>query len=223
MAMRTAYHQRLSELTDQLGEICGLTGAAMTNATEALLRADAKRAEQVISGYETIAALNYRARQAAFELLALQQPVAGELRAVFSAIEITADLERMAALAVHVAKIARRRSPLTAVPDEVQGCFAEMGRVARDMADSARKVVLSGDVDQAARLRDADDEMDDLHRRLLAVLMDGEWRHGVPVAVDVALLSRFYERFADHVVEISRRVMFEVTGSLPPEQPISTS
>lgn len=219
--MRTVYHQRLSDLTDRLAEICGLAGAAMSNATEALLRADATGAEHVISGYETIAALTYRTRQTAFELLALQQPVAGELRIVFSAIEITADLERMAALAVHVAKIARRRAPLPAVPEEVQGCFADMGRVAREMADSARQVVLSADADQAARLRDADDEMDDLHRRLLVVLMDGEWRHGVPVAVDVALLARFYERFADHAVEIGRRVVFEATGALPTEQPIS--
>jgi phosphate transport system protein len=221
--MRTEYHQRLSGLTEQLGEICGLAAAAMTNATEALLRTDAKRAEQVIGGYDAIAALTYRARQTAFGLLALQQPVAGELRSVFGAIEITADLERMAALAVHVAKIARRHTPLTVLPEELQACFADMGRVARDMADSARKVVLSGEADQAARLRDADDEMDDLHRRLLTVLMGGEWRHGVPLAVDVTLLSRFYERFADHAVEIGRRVVFEVTGTLPAEQPISTA
>ena len=64
--------------------------------------------------------------------------------------------------------------------------------------------------------------MDDLHRHLFTVLMDNQWKHGVPAAVDVALLSRFYERFADHAVEIGRRVVFEVTGTLPPEQEVST-
>ncbi len=220
--MRTTYHQRLSELTNQLAEICGLAGVAMMNATEALLQDDVTRAEQVIGGYENFAAMKDRAWRSAFDLLALQQPVAGELRTVFGAIEIIADLERMAALAVHIAKIARRRHPESAVPEEVTGYFADMGRVAAEMADSARKVVLSGDPDQAAALRDTDDAMDDLHRRLLAVLLDGQWRHGVPTAVDVALLSRFYERFADHAVEIGRRVVFASTGTLPAGQEIST-
>ena len=75
--------------------------------------------------------------------------------------------------------------------------------------------------DQAARLREQDDAMDDLHRQMLTVLMD-DWKYGVETAVDVALLGRFYERFADHVVEIGRRVVFAATGTLPAEQEIST-
>ena len=64
--------------------------------------------------------------------------------------------------------------------------------------------------------------MDDLHRDLYGVLMDREWKHGVPAAIDVALLGRFYERFADHAVEVGRRVVFEQTGTLPPEQEVGT-
>jgi phosphate transport system protein len=220
--MRAAYHEKLSALTMQLSEICGLAGQALQAATEALLQADLDKAEQVISDHRHIVALGDDARQQAFDLLALQQPVAGELRAILSAIQIVADVDRMGALAVHVAKIARRRHPNCAVPDEVKSCFAEMGRVAVQMGNSARDALLSHDPDQAARLRVQDDTMDDLHRSLFTELMDRSWTHGVAAAVDVALLGRFYERFADHAVEVGRRVVFEATGTLPAEQDVST-
>src|SRR5271166_5217594 len=220
--MRAAYHEQLSALTTQLSEICGLAGQAMKAATEALLDADLDQAEQVISGHRRIVALSDNARRHAFDLLALQQPVAGDLRAIFSAIQIVADVDRMGALAVHVAGIARRRHPNCAVPEEVKACFAEMGTVAVQMGDSARDVLLSSDPDKAARLREQDDTMDDLHRRLFAVLMDRGWAHGVAAAVDVALLGRFYERFADHAVEVGRRVVFLATGTLPAEQDVAT-
>ena len=78
-------------------------------------------------------------------------------------------------------------------------------------------MLISRDPEKAARIRDEDDAMDDLHRHLFTVLMDREWKHGVTAAVDVTLLSRFYERFADHAVEVARRVIFQATGKLPEE------
>ena len=108
------------------------------------------------------------------------------------------------------------------LPAEVEGYFAEMGRVAVELANSAREVLLTRDPGKAARIREQDDAMDELHRQLLAQLMDREWKHGVPAAVDVALLGRFYERFADHAVEVGRRVVFQATGTLPPEQDVGT-
>jgi phosphate transport system protein len=156
-----------------------------------------------------------RAEEAAFVLLALQAPVAGDLRAIVGSIQIVADVDRMGALALHVAKIARRRHPQHALPEEVNGYFAEMGRVAVELGNAAQEAVVSGDPDKAARLREEDDAMDDLHRHLFTVLMDRDWKHGVAAAVDVTLLGRFYERFADHAVEIGRRVIFQATGKLP--------
>ena len=167
--------------------------------------------------------MSTRAEEDAFALLALQQPVASELRAIFSSIQIAADVDRMGALAVHVAKIARRRHPQHALPEEVSGCFSEMGRVAVELGTSAQQVLLSRDPEKAARLREEDDEVDELHRQLFTVLMDHDgWKHGVTAAVNVALLGRFYERFADHAVEVGRRVVFQVTGALPAEEEIST-
>jgi len=144
------------------------------------------------------------------------------LRAIVGALQIAADIDRMGALALHVAKIARRRHPQHALPEEVNGYFAEMGRVAVELGNTAQQVLLSRDPEKAAHLREEDDAMDDLHRHLFTLMMDNQWKHGVSAAVDVALLSRFYERFADHAVEVGRRVVFQVTGTLPPEEEIAT-
>ena len=220
--MRTAYHEQLDALTNQLAEMCRMAGIAMERATQALLQADLALAEQVIGDHENIIAASARAEEAAFVLLALQAPVAGDLRAIVGSIQIVADVERMGALALHVAKIARRRHPRHALPEEVNGYFAEMGRIAVDLGNSAREVLISRDPYQARLIREEDDAMDDLHRHLFSVMMDREWKHGVAAAVDVTLLGRFYERFADHAVEISRRVIFQVTGRLPEEEDVGT-
>ncbi len=213
--MRTQYHEQLDSLTEQLGTMCELAGTAMERATQALLQADLVLAEQVITDHDQLTALSTRAEESAFVLLALQAPVAGDLRSVVGSIQIVADVDRMGALALHVAKIARRRHPQHALPEEVNGYFAEMGRVAVELGHAAREVLITRDPEKAARIQEEDDAMDDLHRHLFTVLMDRDWKYGVTAAVDVTLLSRFYERFADHAVEVARRVIFQVTGVYP--------
>src|SRR5258708_15081284 len=122
--MRTAYHEQLDALTTQLGEMCGRAGAAMERATQALLQADLVLAEQVITDHEQIASMSAKAEESAFVLLALQAPVAGDLRAIVSSIQIVADVDRMGALALNVAKIARRRHPQPPLAHEVKGELA---------------------------------------------------------------------------------------------------
>jgi len=170
--MRTAYHEQLDALTNQLAEMCRMAGIAMERATQALLQADLVLAEQVIGDHEKLLAASARAEEAAFVLLALQAPVAGDLRAIVSSIQIVADVERMGALALHVAKIARRRHPQHTLPEEVNGYFAEMGRVAVDLGTSAREVLISRDPEKARRIREEDDTIDDPHRHLFRVRMD---------------------------------------------------
>ena len=109
--MRTAYHEKLAELSEQIGQMCGLAAAAIDNATQALLRADLSLAERVISDHSQMVEMSVAAERSAVTLLALQQPVAGELRTIFGSSQIVADVDRMGALAVHVAKIARHRHP----------------------------------------------------------------------------------------------------------------
>ncbi len=215
--MRVIYNEQMADLADLLGEMAGLAGAAMEQATQSLLQADIVLAEQVISESDRIAEMISQAEEKAFALLALQAPVAGDLRQVVSAIQIVADVNRMGVLALHVAKVARRRHPNHALPEAVNGYFAEMGRIAVNMGAAAKEVLESRDPERAAQLNEDDEAMDDLHRHLFSLLMDREWKHGVAAAVDVTLLGRYYERFADHAVEIGRRVVFLVTGVLPPD------
>jgi phosphate transport system protein len=219
--MRSAYHEQLAELTAQLGEMCGLAGAAMKRATHVLLQADLVLAEQVISDHETISAMSARAEEKAFVLLARQAPVAGDLRAIVSAVQSVADVDQMGALALNVAKIARRRHPQRALPEEVNGYFADMGRLAVEVAASAQEVLLSRDPDKAARIHQQDDAIDDLRWHLFTVLMDAQWHHRVAAAVEVTLLGTFYERFADHAVEVARRVIFQATGKHPHDEDLS--
>src|ERR1700682_31149 len=213
--MRTVYHDQLAALTALLGEMCRRAGAAMEGATQALLQADLVLAEQVIADHAQMIAMNANAQESAFVLLALQAPVAGELRATVGALQTSADAERMGGLALHVAKLGRRRHPMHALPEEVNGYFAEMGRLAVALSNNAQEVLLSGDLAQAARIGEEDDAMDGLHRHLFTVLLDHEWKHGVAAAVDVTLLGRFYERFADHAVSSAHRVIFQATGTRP--------
>ena len=212
--MRTAFQEQLESLTDTLSSMCGLAGLAMDRATQSLLEADLSMAEQVITDHDRIAAMQLQAEEIAFVLLALQSPVAGDLRLVVGSLQNVADAERMGGLALHVAKIARRRHPNHVLPEEVRGHFAEMGRIAVELGDSAKDVVLSRNSQKAADISNEDDAMDRLHQQLFNVLMDTEWKHGVAAAVDITLLGRFYERFADHAVEIGRRVVFEATGEI---------
>jgi phosphate transport system protein len=190
-----------------------MAGVAMEHATQALLQADLVLAEQVLTAHDKIAALSYSTEENAFALLApLYAPVGSDLRAIVSALQIAVDIDRMGALALHVAEITRWRHPRHALPEEVNGYFAEMGRIAVKLGNSAQEVLLTRDPRRAARIRREDDAMDDLHKHLFTVLMDHEWKHGVATAVDVTLLGRYYERFADHAVQVARRVIFQATG-----------
>lgn len=215
--MRVIYNEQMADLAHLLGEMAGLAGSAMDRATQSLLQADLTLAESVISEDERISEMITDAEEKAFALLALQAPVAGDLRQVVSAIQIVQDVNRMGALALHVAKVTRRRHPNHALPEAVNGYFAEMGRIAVNMGESAREVLETRDPLRAAQLNEDDEAMDDLHRHLFTLLMDRDWKYGVAAAVDVTLLGRYYERFADHAVEIGRRVIFLVTGVLPPD------
>lgn len=205
--MRTAFQEQLAALTTGMADLCELSGDAMHQATHALLEADLSVAEDVLDRHEDITYRCGRLETEVFTVLALQSPVAGDLRAVVSALKNVADAERMGALALHVAKIVRRRHPVTAVPDEVRDDFAEMGRIAVCIGNDAKHVVLEHDSATAAQVALDDEAMDDLHRHLFSVVMNSDWPHGAAAAVDVTLLSRYYERFADHAVEIAGRVI----------------
>jgi phosphate transport system protein len=147
-------------------------------------------------------------------LLARQQPVAGDLRMLVSAIKISAECRRMGALARHIGTAASRSYPAPAIPDELSEIFRRMGDVASRIADGARIALTTSDALDAARLEVDDDAMDGLLRALFRALVDN-WSHGVEAAVNVALTGRYYERFADHAVAIAQSVIFIETAMRP--------
>jgi phosphate transport system protein len=213
--MRDVYQEQLDDLAGALAGMCTQVADAMRKATRALLEADLQLAEEVISEDIRIDDLRASAEERAFALLALQAPVATDLRIVVAAIHGAGDIERMGDLALHVAQAARRRHPHPVLPDEVAPYFAEMGKVGVELALKAGEVIRTRDLARAAELETDDDAMDDLHRHMFTVLMDRNWSHGVGPAVDITLLARFYERYADHAVAVARRIVYVVTGRMP--------
>jgi phosphate transport system protein len=197
-------------------EITHLAGSAINHATQALLDADLTAAEGVITGDAAIDELYAQIESDAFDLLARQQPVASDLRVVIASLRMVADVERMGDLALHIAKVARRRYPASAIPPELQATVLEMGQVAQRICAKCSSVIAGRDLTMAAELERDDDVMDGLHRRLFSTLLDDAWDGGIETAIDVTLCGRYYERFCDHAVSVARRVHFLVTGEKPP-------
>jgi phosphate transport system protein len=210
--MRNAYVDKLDTIVEDLVAMTHEVQEAVARATRALLTADAEVAERVISDDADIDAARERVELQAFELLALQQPVASDLRMLIAALRMVADLERMGDLSVHVAKVARLRVPLVAVPTEMVPTIERMAVVAEKMVGTVAGIIADRDVEGARRMEEDDEEMDQLRRSSFRLMLDDSWSHGVEPAVDIALLGRYYERIADHAVSLARRVVYLVTG-----------
>lgn len=202
-------------MLNDLADICVEVEEAVRNATEALVSGDASIAEAVISGDAQIDLARERVEDNALAILSLQAPVASDLRIVVSALRMVSELERMGDLSVHVAKIARLRTPNRAVPPQAHPTISRMAEVAESMVCQVAEIIRHRDVNAAIELREADEEMDHLRRESFAELLGEDWSGGVEAAVDVALLGRYYERIADHAVSVAGRVVFIVTGQNP--------
>jgi phosphate transport system protein len=213
--MRNAYFDQLDAIVDELSSMTQQVQLSVARATHALLTADGEVAGQVIADDAAIDATRERIEDQVFELLALQQPVAGDLRMLFAATRMVGDLERMGDLSVHVAKVAQLRVPEVAVPAEMVPTVEQMAHVAVQMVGAAAVVIAERDIHAAVALEQADEEMDELRRRSFRIMLSDSWAHGVEPAIDVALLGRYYERIADHAVSLARRVVYLVTGQVP--------
>jgi phosphate transport system protein len=210
--MRDAYFDQLDSIVDDLVAMTHEVQTAVSRSTSALLTADAEKAERVISDDADVDAAREKIEARCFELLALQQPVASDLRMIVAALRMVADLERMGDLSVHVAKVARLRVPDLAIPAELVPTIERMAAVAERMVGQAAGIIAERDVEGARALEESDEEMDQLRRSSFRVMLADDWAHGVEPAVDIALLGRYYERIADHAVSLARRVVYLVTG-----------
>ncbi len=216
--MRDAFHDELDAIGLSLIKMAELVQGAMDDATKALLTPNLELAEQVIDADDSIDFMQHDLDARTIDLMARQQPVASDLRTLVTSLRMSADLERMGDMAHHIAKQARIRYPKRSVPDELVKTIEEMGVVANKIIGKLAKVMESRDLERAVEIATDDDEMDELHRDLIAVILDDNWKHGAEVAIDMTLLGRYYERCCDHAVSISRRVYFLVTGEYRSEK-----
>ncbi|MBA3523914.1 MAG: phosphate signaling complex protein PhoU [Geodermatophilaceae bacterium] len=213
--MRASFQAELDRIGDQLVVMTNHVELAMSRATTALLDADYTLASWVIDTDREIDELKAGVDDACFQLLARQAPVATDLRVVVTALSMAADLERMGDLSAHVAKVARMRFPESAVPPELRPTILEMGEAAQAIVAKTGSVIAGRDLERAKELEADDDIVDRLHKDLFLTLLADTWTHGIEPAIDMTLLGRYYERFADHGVRVARQVVYVVTGVMP--------
>jgi phosphate transport system protein len=211
--MPSAFTEQLETVNTELVVMTRLVGSAMNRATQALLDADLTMAESVIDADSRIDTLANDIEERCFDIISEQQPTEADLRVIIGALRIAASLERMGDLAEHVAKQARLRYPRMSIPQELRGTFAEMGGLAEAIVSKTGAVIATQDVSLTADIARHDEEVDRLHRELFTIVLSPKWSHGVEAAIDVTLLSRYYERYADHAVSVTRRVVTIVTGA----------
>jgi phosphate transport system protein len=210
--IRSVFQDELDNVSQSLVDLTAMVSSSMTKATSALLSSDLKLAEEVIATDVKIDDYQHETDSRIIDIIARQQPVASDLRALVTALRMGSDLERMGDLAHHVAKVARLRHPNAAVPPELVSIIEAMGVTAVAITEKTGVVISTRNTEMALEVERDDDVMDDLHRKLIAVLIEPTWKHGIETAIDLTLLGRYYERYADHAVSISRRVYFLVTG-----------
>ena len=210
---RSVFQEELDKVSQSLVDLAVMVSTSMTKATSAILSCDLKLAEEVIANDVKIDDYQHENDSHIMDIIARQQPVASDLRALVAALRMGSDLERMGDLAHHVAKVARMRHPNAAVPPELVSIIQAMGVAAVAITEKTGVVIATRNTQMALEVEHDDDVMDDLHRKLIAVLIEPTWKHGIETAIDLTLLGRYYERYADHAVSISRRVYFLVTGT----------
>jgi phosphate transport system protein len=210
--IRSVFQDELDSVSQTLFDLSVMVSDSMAKATRAISEKNLSLAEEVITNDEKIDTVQHDLDARIIDIIARQQPVASDLRALVTALRMSADLERMGDLAHHVAKVVRLRHPAGAVPDQILGLIESMGVTAEKIATKTGVVISTRDVALAAQVEKDDDEMDLLHRQLISALIAPTWEHGVETAIDLTLLGRYYERYADHAVSVARRVIFLVTG-----------
>jgi phosphate transport system protein len=198
--------RELDQTGRALAEMARLAAEALSSATKALLEMDLRLAESVISGDSAIDALYRELDMHTPDTLVGRVPEAGDLRALVTSLRMSADLERMGDLARHIATIARMRFPECAVPDELRDTFTQMSEVGVELAREVVRLVHERDTEVAGALDARDDTVDRLHRGVFTALLTTQRPYAMQTAIDVTLLSRYYERFADHAVSVARRV-----------------
>ncbi|WP_410659409.1 phosphate signaling complex PhoU family protein [Amycolatopsis sp. lyj-112] len=212
--MRERFHGQLHVLGELLADMGGMACEELRLANRVFLDRDVAAAAELATVEVRLNAARTDCELTAQRLLALQAPVAGDLRTVLAAVYCADRLERMGDLAQHIAEQAMR-TPEFAVPDALTERFRELGGLACSVADDLAATIGDPTAEAFHSLARADERIDAIYEDLMALVTGPEWTDGVAPAISVALLARFYERFADQAVSVARRMDFVLTGELP--------
>ena len=221
--LRPAFHEQITEIRTGISRLSAGVTELVPRVTDILLDSDLEGAEYVILGDEEYDAKSIELEEACFGIIALQAPVASDLRQLVSAIKIIADVERSADLCVNICKAARRiysHELDAALVRIIQKC----GDQASTLFKEATEAYLNSDGPRAAALRDMDTYLDDLHRQFIQTIFESHARGSIDlqVAVQLAVVARFYERIGDHAVNVGDRTRYIVEGWVP-EHPYDES
>lgn len=216
--MRTLFTAEMSELADDLATMAKHVSTAIDRATEALLTQNVELAQAVIADDAKLDDVEETVDERCVLLIAQQQPVGLDLRTIIASLRISAGLERMGDLAQHVAEAARRAYPESAIPESHQQIFADMAEAAKTAAAEVAELIVSRDLNVAARIVSDDDRLDNLHEAAYSKLLDADFDGTPQQILDISLLARYFERFGDHAVGVSRRIVYLVTGDLGGER-----
>jgi phosphate transport system protein len=217
--MRQIFTAELAALGEDLVAMSSLVESAMTSAGTALLATDLALAEEVIAADRDIDALERDLDERCVLLIAQQQPVAGDLRVIVSALRMSTSLERMGDLARHLAEMTRLRYPGSVVPEPLGDLFARMHSGSVRIAGRLTSVLATRDAQRAAGMEEDDDLLDRLHDETFAATLGGTYDLSPQQIVDVTLAARYFERFGDHAVSVAGRVIYLVTGEDPGHAP----
>ena len=215
---RKRYHEQLARMKSDTVRLAAMATEQIAAGTRALLDGELAAAERVVSGDREMDQLTHEIEEMAYLVLARQSPLASELRAVITILRVIHEVERCGDLMVNVAKATRRLYPYGLDP-RIRGLIERMGSQAGDQLRLAIAAFADEDVEEAAALEDMDDVMDDLQKTLFRAIFSAGAPDEASVqrAVQIALVGRYYERIADHAVNVSERVRFMVTGAWPSE------
>ena len=210
--MREVFQTQLQEVQVRLVEMAEDTVRIIEKATKAFTESNVALADEAIAIADQTGNKALALDELVIRILAKQSPVARDLRILVSALRISASLERMGALSGHIAAIARYRFPGSAVPSALLPTFKEMGELDVKLAKKCVLLLQNTDVDFAREIQAEDARVDELHRHIFDVVLADDWKENAMFTVDVTLASRYHERFADHVVDISAKVSYLTTG-----------
>ena len=211
--MREVFQTELQDVQHRLVEISESVANIIEKASGAFLNSDVALADEAIALAESNESRALALDELVIRILARQSPVARDLRILVSALRMSASLERMGALAGHIAAIARYRYPGSAVPAVLRPTFEEMGKLDIELAKRVSVLLSNTDVDLARLIQAEDARVDELHRNVFDIVLGDDWKENAVYTVDVTLASRYFERFADHVVDISTKVSYLTTGA----------